>query len=314
MERSPDATLFARAEYLEATGRKIAYFQVIKGGEPRAGVYLVLDETDSEKTDFDDLVIYSGLVLFPPSGNEGNQTILSKRFEITEFVISELALKFKKIMMALAPSLNDIRPFLWHNYHEADAAKKFSIRIRYTTLVNIESIRGNSDEQACLAYEEMSSSRRQEIRYARKDGISASEKGSVADLIRLYRATFAKQNAEMAEVDARCRRIEALASNLLEINLAKLFVVNNKEGKAVSAALFGLHGKNAYYLFGGNDPEHIDRYSGTIVIWDAFKALSQVGITMVDLEGVNSPARGWFKLSFGGTLNPYYHCILDPGK
>ena len=29
-------------------------------------------------------------------------------------------------------------------------------------------------------------------------------------------------------------------------------------------------------------------------------------INSIDLEGVNSPNRGWFKLSLGGELNPYY--------
>jgi len=49
-----------------------------------------------------------------------------------------------------------------------------------------------------------------------------------------------------------------------------------------------------------------DRYSGTIVLWDALKALEKSGVSEVDFEGVNSPARGWFKLSFGGDLRPYY--------
>jgi len=29
------------------------------------------------------------------------------------------------------------------------------------------------------------------------------------------------------------------------------------------------------------------------------------------MEGVNSPHRGWFKLSFGGDIRPYYQIVLS---
>jgi hypothetical protein len=35
-------------------------------------------------------------------------------------------------------------------------------------------------------------------------------------------------------------------------------------------------------------------------------AFSKEGINEVDMEGVNSPQRGWFKLSKGGNCVPYY--------
>jgi hypothetical protein len=38
--------------------------------------------------------------------------------------------------------------------------------------------------------------------------------------------------------------------------------------------------------------------------------LAQDGKKEVDLEGVNSPHRGWFKLSFGGTLESYWQVKL----
>ena len=46
--------------------------------------------------------------------------------------------------------------------------------------------------------------------------------------------------------------------------------------------------------------------TGTAVLWDALGFLSRHGVGEVDLEGVISPRRGWFKLSFGGDLRPYY--------
>jgi hypothetical protein len=78
-----------------------------------------------------------------------------------------------------------------------------------------------------------------------------------------------------------------------------------REGRASSAAVFGRDEKRAYYLFGANEGEE---HAGTLVLWDAFRALARDGCREVDLEGVNSPKRGHFKLSFGGSLTPYY-CV-----
>jgi hypothetical protein len=48
-------------------------------------------------------------------------------------------------------------------------------------------------------------------------------------------------------------------------------------------------------------------WQGTLAHWHAFGHLAREhGITEVDLEGVNSPQRGWFKLGFGGSLQTYH--------
>ena len=40
---------------------------------------------------------------------------------------------------------------------------------------------------------------------------------------------------------------------------------------------------------------------------EIFRYLNQkYDINLIDLEGVNSPLRGWFKLSLGGSLTSYY--------
>ena len=61
------------------------------------------------------------------------------------------------------------------------------------------------------------------------------------------------------------------------------------------------------YLFGAGSPGLKEHCCGTITFWDAFKDLSKNrGIKEVDFEGVNSPQRGKFKLSFGGDLRTYF--------
>ena len=41
--------------------------------------------------------------------------------------------------------------------------------------------------------------------------------------------------------------------------------------------------------------------------WEAFKHLARAfGINEIDLEGINSPRGGAFKLGFGGDIRAYY--------
>ena len=47
-----------------------------------------------------------------------------------------------------------------------------------------------------------------------------------------------------------------------------------------------------------------------MVLWDGFELLRLSGVSEIDLEGMNSPSRGYFKLSFGGDIIPYYHLKL----
>lgn len=74
--------------------------------------------------------------------------------------------------------------------------------------------------------------------------------------------------------------------------------------------LFG-DGRRAYYLFGAGDPACCNTPCGRAVLWDGFRALARAGHSQVDLEGVNSPRRGWFQLSFGAELVPYYQLVKD---
>ena len=91
-----------------------------------------------------------------------------------------------------------------------------------------------------------------------------------------------------------------------EEKVLKVYYAENSNGDIVSSVVFCWDSKRAYYLFGANKPSKDERYIGTIILWNAFRDLRKLDIKEIDLEGVNSPDRGWFKLSFGGNLSPYY--------
>ena len=60
------------------------------------------------------------------------------------------------------------------------------------------------------------------------------------------------------------------------------------------------------YLFGGRLTDDKDDYSLTYGMITSFINLKKLGVSYVDLEGINSPNRGFNKLGYGGSIFPYY--------
>ena len=100
--------------------------------------------------------------------------------------------------------------------------------------------------------------------------------------------------------------MKELLHTLLSNKSGVMIQSSDAEGRVGSMAIFLLDQRRAYYLFGANDPKMRSQHTGTAVLWDSFYLLADLGFLEVDLEGINSPNRGWFKLSFGGSCVPYY--------
>jgi hypothetical protein len=299
VEKSPQGTLFSLSCYLNAVGQPFELLYVVKGKEIRAGIALIKDAQGN--CTLHDFVIYNGLLFSPQPKNQNHVKRLSDEFEILTFVSDALPQQIPKIKLALSPGIKDLRPFIWHNY-DCKKAVRWALDLRYTCYVDISGCQREEYENTPL-FKEMGTSRRQEIRYARRNRVFAEQSSDVGCLVDLYSKTMEKGGG----VDlVYLNLLKSLLLKLLDDGKGKQFIVKNDQNEVVSAAFFGFDNKRAYYLFGGSDPKKQTSYSGTVVLWDVFVALSREGIYEVDMEGVNSPQRGWFKLSMGGSLLPYY--------
>ena len=67
----------------------------------------------------------------------------------------------------------------------------------------------------------------------------------------------------------------------------------------------------AIYLNGARSEQSNQDYSLTYNMISSLFSLKEIGVEIVDLEGVNSPKRGFWKLGFGGSLSPYYNISFD---
>jgi hypothetical protein len=300
---SPQGNLFCERLFLDLADVEYGLYLIRQGAHTKAGV-CVVKGPGGNSCMLDDLVIYNGLLFLP----DAQKKPVRRRFEqfgLTEFAIEQLTNLFETVELALAPQIEDLRPFSWHNYHNPDPATRFSLNLRYTTYVDISDLARGGKPEESEVFCAMETLRQRHIREAgRKAGVVRRAVGC-ALLIAYYRALMLRQGEKPPE--EKLARMEHLIDGLVAANRGAVFEVLNQSGHVVYLVAYGWDSRRAYYLFGAGHPDISEPWQGTVAHWAAFKDMAcRYGIAEVDMEGVNSPRRGWFKLGFGGSLVPYY--------
>ena len=302
--KSPNSTVFATGEYLAAIRHPYSVYCICKGQEIRGGL-VAPESADKENAVCNPLLVYTG-VLFPAiAHNQNRAQITTERFEVCEAAAQALPALYKDIELALSPGVSDIRPFLWYNY--GGEGRHFIPSVRYTAEVPIAELAVKTMDESEL-FAQCAAARRQEVRYARQKGVTTTEEHLPEQFVEFYALTMTRQGIAVSEGYKDDMR--HLITELGKAGKARMFVSRTAKGEMGSMAVMALDQYRAYYLFGANDPALRDTHCGSAVIWDAFTALAQDGVSLVDMEGVNSPRRGWFKLSFGACLQTYYELAL----
>ncbi len=304
VERSPQGTLFATSQLLSCLrGVRPALWTVFKDRQVVAAL-CVIESADGRRAIESDFVVYAGLMLEPPPPEQTPAQTVAEQFRIASYCTAQLAELYEDVFVALAPTFVDIRPFLWHNYGREGV--HFVPDVRFTSLITLVPPRGEGLDADPL-YLAASKSRRQQIRYGQSKGVTTQISEDVDHFVDLYAQTFRRQGKQV-EV-AVLEQLAAITRRLVETGRGRLYLTRNANREIGSAAVFAWDAKRAYYLYGANAPDLRDDHTGTLVLWDALTDLRAGGVAEVDLEGVNSPLRGHFKLSFGGSVTPYYHIV-----
>jgi hypothetical protein len=303
VKNSAQGSIFSLHAFLKSSQSNFELFFIYKGNEIKAGLVLNLSE-DGKKVILDDLVIYNGIIF----RQDFEQKLVKGRleqFEITSFVLVELEVRFQFVELSLHPAFEDLRPILWRHYDDSSRLKRYSVDVRYTSFLDISEFFLQNDEESMKLFANLDNIRQSDIRKARKEKSMVAEDDCVDVFIGFYVLLMEAQSISISK--EMQNRIKELLQALLDSRLASLFVVKNSIGQITYVTIFSRFNNTACYLFGAGDENLMSRFDGTICIWDSFKMLALKGISFVDLEGINSPFRGSFKLSFGGDVTPYYH-------
>ena len=95
-----------------------------------------MTDTTGTMVVIDGLVVHNGL-MFPLEGDQKIVKARLERFKITEFGIEWLTQNYQQINLSLTPQFEDIRPFLWHNYHSSNPKDKFRVDLCYTSYLEM---------------------------------------------------------------------------------------------------------------------------------------------------------------------------------
>lgn len=303
IDRSDEATIFHSLDFHEGISKKFRYFKICKGTQPKGGLLCQVLDEDIKSMEPHSAVIHDGIfVLSDFVDSKENSRVNSAKFDIYQSVVEQLPNFFHTIKFTFSPSLVDMRPFLWFNYG-AEEKSKYSINVRYTSIIDCSRIEDNPDLSQNSFFKGLSESRRQEIRYAIKNNVIVRKSDDFTAFGRMYFDMSEKYDKNAAK---NLADVERIFKNLTEKNKAHMLYAYDGSGQVVAAAFLGVHKNRAYYLYGVTEKSSRERYSGSYLLWQALIDQSKNGVQSIDLEGINSPQRGWFKISFGGDINSYY--------
>lgn len=294
-----DNSIYWSSNYLRRDNLDVKLFKILKRNEPRA--VFVLPQLNENTIFVPNNFIYNGLVFLKPNNNQNYAQSLSEEFRITAFFLNYLIKNYKSIQLSLSPTVTDIRPFSWVNFYgqaNVQFEPKFTAKIDLRELERIDF--GNLPQN--FLYLQFNKSRRQALRNALKEDLVFTEVGNFLAFEQLYNTSMAKiSNNSRLPFD----EIKNYLKQLQSVGKIRIFEVKTSSLSTISCAVIGVHERNAFYLHGANAPENRSTNAGTLLIWKILEKLHIDGCESFDLEGVNSPKRGYFKLSFGARLVRY---------
>lgn len=302
--QSQQGTIFHLTSFLEHQKEDCRFVVISKGDHMKC---LAPFKLKQETITNPDLCIHAGpIFLHESQDGQSLYKLQNQNYEILECLVENYLSCFKKVDLNLAPGVVDIRPFLWHNYHNSNGPH-YQSTIRYTSFLKLDQPLDYNDTNNSI-YKGLGPSRRQEISYGKRDAVTIEESQDYPLFFKMYEEFSAKYDPDCRETSAQYLKVmDHIAAHKSET--LKVYLAYTAQGEIKSGALFLLDNKRAYYLLGFSHDREFS-YMGSSVLWYALSCLSKK-VSEIDFEGINSPKRGWFKLSFGGTIVPYYCLTKD---
>lgn len=296
LQTSPQDNIFLHTDFLASLNKKYEIITCVEdNGEILAGCVLLFNENNQPIENVHAFTEYQGLILKNFS-QLSNHKKISKNFKITEFFITELTKKYPSFCFCQHYNFNDMRAFQWYNYHTPELGT-FKLDLRYSGVLKLTEFKSFDDYLMSIR-----PVRRQEFNKARQNvELRWIKDENILDVI--HKKTFERQNIERSDNESNL--LKSITKKALDSGYGKLCAAYVGEA-AASSILFIYDETTAYYLFGANDPELRNTFSGNFLMLNLIKDAFENGIKKIDFVGVNSPNRGDYKLSYNCELKPYF--------
>lgn len=294
---SSQKNIFCSKEILEFFFNDLDLYSINKNNKIKSFVYLLKDKNNFI---ISEPFIYSGIINHPKL-NMKNSRYNNEVFKINELIINEIFKNYENINLNLSPNFLDARPFLWFNYGKHDK-KKFLVTPCYTSIIDIQS------KKPIDVFNEIDDVKRRDINKVLKDKNYKVKNQINLPLIKRFYEDTMKKNKGNFNNYAFNRIFEFMETQINRDKIIQTTVYYFE--KPMYSVLFLNDDNTSCYLYGSGDVEIKNRYAGSLALWKAIEQSLDKKLSFIDLEGINSPNRGEYKLNFGGNIKDYYNICL----
>ncbi len=292
-----EPTIFDSSNYQTATGEPLIRLCVYKGNQPYSLFYAPVGEEEIIDSDF---YVHSGTRPLKQEISKKTSTINSELFSVNDIICSYISERYSDILFRMHPNIIDLRPYLWKNY--GSNKKRFKVNINYTLMIDISEMFLKRYESGGL-FSNFDRNIKRDLKKGVGDKAEIIFNSEINLLADLYKKTFSRNGK--VPTDDKISKIINISQKLIRSKEGLLSILK-RNNIPLYFAVFSVFDNKACHLYGGGNHELVERQDCTVLLWESFKKLSEMGVHTVDLEGINSPKRGNYKLGFGGNIVPYY--------
>ena len=305
IDNSEFGTIFSTTTYLDACDVSYDLYFIHLNGNTKAGLCLIRGASNKNVIS-DDLIIYSGLI-FNTFNKDNIADIVNQKFLISEFVSKQLPKIYNEIDMTFSPEYVDPRAFQFYGYGKN--IKQYNLLVKFTSHVDTSSMIESNDVLETETFFNIRPTKRRDIKKALSEGYNVSFSSDPSIFLDFYEQNLKNQKALISK--EYLSRLNNLINNLVRNKMAVIINISDKNNTNLYSVIYCWDRRKAYYLFGSGTLVNQKHWQGIAANWEAFQYVAKSHkIKLIDLEGINSPERGKFKLSLGGKIIPYYNISL----
>jgi hypothetical protein len=288
---SPQACVYCEPATITALGCEADYWLLERNGVAAAAIPVITDNAAGSGLPIHSY--YVGPMLHRECWDSKPNRRTENLLAISEACMHELTQHYDHLQFCLHPDLTDIRGFDWFNYHTPEQGR-VRIAPRYTAECDLAPDHLRHDARGARRREEKYAAGREHQQFAGD--------GDADELVSLWVASLVRQQVVIPDTERDITR--RFAETLCRAGRARIYVTRDASGDATSAGmlLFDYHGRAHLPVVGTGST----RYGGTLLYFGIMEAAAASGCTLLDLNGANSPSRGYFKHSIGGTARLYF--------
>lgn len=212
-------------------------------------------------------------------------------YRICKLIIDELSTKNILINLKLNPGFNDIRPFIWRNFH---SITRYTYQINYKDLSEI--------------YGRLHTNAKARIKKAKRYQYEFLVSKTGIDEKKLYSLLNESITKNKGKISIDMNRFKRIIQTFFDAG--KLIVFSSEINSiCVSAYAVLVYQNKAFIWLGGNKKSHLYTGVSTATLYDALCYLVSHGYNEIDFVGANNEKTAVFKSQFNFKLTNYYQLI-----